>query len=323
MTVKFEDIKVDAAQVADVVSSTQLRDDSAVFFARQLEYIKAQTYDVKRANLSAFQRFPINTSTPEGANTITYRQYDTVGMAKIIDNAANDLPTADVTAKEFTANIRSIGNAYTYSTQEIRNAQYAGVPLTTKKVVATQRAQMELINKIAFFGDTANGLQGLKTNANIPELTIANDGTGSSKTFATKTPSQIVRDVNNLINLVLSQSKGVHRANEVWMPIEQYAYIATTQNSAASDTTILQFLKQVNPNVEFYALPELDQFGASSADRMYALENSMDNWQLEIPMMFKQEMPQQDGLLVKVPAESRCGGVIVEYPLAFAFADGI
>jgi len=301
MSVKFSEIKADANDVVYIEQKTALRGDSAVFFARSLEYIKAQTYDVKRANLSAFQRFPINTSTPEGANTITYRQYDSVGMAKIIDNAANDLPMADVTAKEFTSNIRSIGNAYSYSTQEIRNAQYAGVPLNSKKVVATQRAQMELINKIAFSGDSENGLQGLKSNTNITAVTIANDGTGSSKTFATKTAVQIVRDVNQLINQVISQSKGIHRANEVWLPIEQYTLLATTQNSAASDTTILGFLKQANPGVEFYALPELDQFRASSADRMYALENSMDNWELNIPMMFKQEIPQQDGLLIKVP----------------------
>jgi hypothetical protein len=55
---------------------------------------------------------------------------------------------------------------------------------------------------------------------------------------------------------------------------------------------------------------------------MYAMENSRDNWQLNIPMMIKQHTPQQVGLEFVVPVESRFGGVTIEYPLALAYADG-
>jgi hypothetical protein len=107
------------------------------------------------------------------------------------------------------------------------------------------------------------------------------------------------------------------------MPVEQYALIATTQNSTASDTTILSFLQSVHPGVTFRQVVELDGAGAAGADRMYALENSSDNYQLNIPMMMRTYAPQQQGLEFVVPMESRFGGVTVEYPLAFAFADGI
>ena len=143
------------------------------------------------------------------------------------------------------------------------------------------------------------------------------------KTFATKTADKIVRDVNALINKVIVQSKGVHRVNEVWLPIEQYALMATTQNSVASDTTILEFLQKVHPGVTFRQVVEMDGGGAGGTDRMYAMENNMENWQLEIPMMIRQYAPQQKGLEYEVPVESRFAGVIVPYPLAFSFADGI
>lgn len=320
----MSEMKYDANDLRAIEASGRFDANESMFFARQLEAIKAQTYDVKRANLNALQLMPVSTDVPEGATTITYRQYDTVGMAKVIANYANDLPRADVTGKEFTSNIRSIGNAFGYNTQEIRSAIFAGVNLPARKAMAATRAHQEKINALAFTGDADHGLPGLISNANVPEVTLAADGTGSAKTFASKTADKIVRDVNSLINKIISQSKGVHRATEVWMPIEQYALIATTQNSTASDTTILQFLQQVHPGVTFRQVVELDGAGASGADRrMYALENSRDNWAIEIPMMMKMYSPQQKGLEFEVPVESRFGGVIIEYPLAFAFADGI
>ena len=319
----MSEMKYDANDLRAIESSGRFDANESMFFARQLEAIKAQTYDVKRANLNALQLMPVSTDVPEGATTITYRQYDTVGMAKVIANYANDLPRADVTGKEFTSNIRSIGNAFGYNTQEIRSAIFAGVNLPARKAMAATRAHQEKINALAFTGDADHGLPGLISNANVPEVTLAADGTGSSKTFASKTADKIVRDVNSLINKIISQSKGVHRATEVWMPVEQYALIATTQNSTASDTTILQFLQQVHPGVTFRQVVELDGAGAVGADRMYAIENSRDNWAIEIPMMMKMYSPQQKGLEFEVPVESRFGGVIIEYPLALVFADGI
>ena len=319
----MSEMKYDANDLRAIEASGRFDANESMFFARQLEAIKAQTYDVKRANLNALQLMPVSTDVPEGATTITYRQYDTVGMAKVIANYANDLPRADVTGKEFTSNIRSIGNAFGYNTQEIRSAIFAGVNLPARKAMAATRAHQEKINALAFTGDADHGLPGLISNANVPEVTLAADGTGSAKTFASKTADKIVRDVNSLINKIISQSKGVHRATEVWMPVEQYALIATTQNSTASDTTILQFLQQVHPGVTFRQVVELDGAGASGADRMYAIENSRDNWAIEIPMMMKMYSPQQKGLEFEVPVESRFGGVIIEYPLALAFADGL
>lgn len=319
----MSEMKYDANDLRAIEASGRFDANESMFFARQLEAIKAQTYDVKRANLNALQLMPVSTDVPEGATTITYRQYDTVGMAKVIANYANDLPRADVTGKEFTSNIRSIGNTFGYNTQEIRSAIFAGVNLPARKAMAATRAHQEKINALAFTGDADHGLPGLISNTNVPEVTLLADGTGSSKTFASKTADKIVRDVNSLINKIISQSKGVHRATEVWMPVEQYALIATTQNSTASDTTILQFLQQVHPGVTFRQVVELDGAGASGADRMYAIENSRDNWAIEIPMMMKMYSPQQKGLEFEVPVESRFGGVIIEYPLSMAFCDGV
>ena len=55
----------------------------SAFFGHQLEYVKAQTYDVKHKNLKATMLIPVSTEVPSGADTITFRRFDMVGVAKV------------------------------------------------------------------------------------------------------------------------------------------------------------------------------------------------------------------------------------------------
>lgn len=321
-------INYDAQDLRAIESSGRFDANESLFFARQLEYIRPKAYVVKRAKLSALELMPIDTSTNPGAEFITYRQYDSVGSAKIIANYADDLPRADVVAKEFTSPVRGIGDSYGYSIQEIRAAQFTGTDLNTKKQAAARRAHDELINKLAWAGDTVSGLPGLLSNANIPGYVIPADGTGLSKLLSTKTPDQIIRDLNGVVNSVFTVTKGVHRANELWMPLAQYAYISSTARSITSDTTILAFFLANNPFVTkvtpVMELGSTANGGANGAtDTMIACDNSIDNYQLNLAMMFLQHAPQQKGLEFVVPCESRFAGVTIEYPLAFAKADSV
>lgn len=316
--------RYDEKDLRAIQASGRLDDDASVFFARQLEYIRPKTYDIKRAELSAMSLFPIDTSGNPGAEFITYRSFDKAGVAKLIANYADDLTRADVSAKEYTSPIRGIGNSYGYSVQEIRAAMFANVDLNTKKQAAARRAHDELINKLAWNGDATSGLPGFLSNANIPGYVIPADGTGSSKAFTAKTPDQIIRDMNGIANSVYVTSKGVHRPNEVWLPYAQYTYISSTPRSTISDTTILEFFLTNNPFVE-RVIPVLELTGAGTggADVIIAADNNIEYYQMNLPMMFMQHAPQQRNLEFVVPCESRFGGVTIEYPLAFAKGEGI
>lgn len=314
----------DAQDLRAIEATGRLDANESIHFARQLEFVKSQAYDVKRPQLSALSLFPVDTSVPAGAEFHTYRQYDAVGMAKVISNYADDLPRADVTAKEFTSPIRGVGISYGYSVQEIRASAFAGTSLDAKKMRAAQRGHEMKINQLAWSGDTASGIPGFLTNANIPAYTVPADGTGSSKLWSTKTPDLILRDMNGIVNSVFTVTKGVHKPTELWIPQAQYALISSTARSATSDTTILEFFLNSNPFVQrVVPVVELTGAGSGGTDLMVAAENMADNYQLVIPMAFMQHAPQQVNLEFTVPCESRCGGVVVEYPLAFAIGSGI
>ena len=319
-----QNMNYDAQDLRAIESSGRLDANESIHFARQLEYVKSQAYDVKRPQLSALTLFPVDTSVPAGASTVTYRQYDQVGMAKVIANYADDLPRADVTAKEFTSPIRGVGISYGYSVQEIRASAFSGTSLDAKKMRAAQRGHEMKINQLAWSGDAASGVPGFLSNTNIPDYTVPADGTGSSKLWSTKTADLILRDMNGAVNAVYTTTKGVHKPNELWLPPAQYALISSTARSATSDTTILEFFLNANPFVErVVPVVELTGAGSGGVDVMIAAENMSDNYQLVIPMAFMQHAPQQQNLEFTVPCESRCGGVIIEYPLAFAVGEGI
>ncbi len=316
-------VHYDAQDLRAIESSGRLDANESIHFARQLEFIKVQAYDVKRPMLSALALMPIDTSIPEGAESITYRQYDTVGMAKIISNYADDLPRADVTAKEFTSPVRSVGVSYGYSMQEVRASIFAGTNLDARKMRAARRAHEEKINTVAWAGDATSNLPGFLSNGNIPGYTVTADGTGTSKLWTTKTADQILRDMNGICRAVKVATKDVHQVNELWLPTGQYDIANTLPRSSNSDKTVLQAFKDSHPGITVKSVVELMLSSGGTLNQMVALENNADNFGIQVPMMFRQYAPQLKGLEYVIPCESRFGGVVIPYPLAFAIADSI
>jgi hypothetical protein len=316
----------------DSASYSHLREDAdfSIFFERELEFRKARSYDIVRAPLKAMELIPVSMEAGPGAETIAYEQYDKTGVAKIIANYADDLPRADIKGKEFRFPVRSIGNSYGYSIQEIRAAALAGKPLQQRKADAAVRAQREEWNRLAFYGDAPSGLPGWLGNAAIPIATVANDGTGSTTTFSTKTPDQILRDMNNLCNGIVSLTNGAEQPDTLVMPIAQYAYISSTARSANSDTTILDYFLRNNPFIKSVDWAnELKGAGAflstpqSTKDIMIAYRKSPDAFTFEMPQPFEQFPVQEEGLEFVIPCHSRVGGCLVYYPFSQSIAYGI
>lgn len=298
--------------------------NESVFLQRQLDYIKNQTYDIKYAELKARKLIPVSSEADPGAEKIFYRQYDQSGLAKIISNYGDDLPRADVKGLEYFASVKTLGSSFAYNIQEMRAAIYGNVPLEQRRANAARRAIAQVENSIAFFGDTASGLVGLFNAPNITTVTIPADGTGASKLWSTKTPDQILRDMNLVSNTIVSTSLGIEIPDTLLLPLSQYNYVASTARSANSDTTILNYFLQNNPYVKQVEwVNELATAGASSSARMFAYRRSPDVLTMEVPSDFEQLELEIRNLEYKVPCMERFAGVLIYYPLALAYGDGI
>lgn len=297
--------------------------DGAVFFQRQLEYIKARSYDVQYADLMAREVFPVSNEAGPGVSTITYRTYDQVGSAKIINAYAKDLPRADIEGKETSVPVRSLGIAYGYNIDEIAAAQYTGMPLDQRRANAAMRAMEETINKVAFYGDAEHGLFGLFNHPNVPVSTV----TGGA--WASKTPDQILFDINDLFATIFEVTKMKERPNSLRIPPKQYSYIASTARSATSDTTILAYLVANSPYLtSMDSVKPLNECASENnplftEDVMFAYDQNPDKMQLEIPVEPNALPVQIKGLEYEVPMHGRIGGLNIYYPLSVAIAKGI
>ena len=298
--------------------------DETIFFLRELEHIKSKTYDIKFKELKARLVIPVSFEAGAGAESITYRQFDQVGVAKLIANYAHDLPRADVLGREFTSKVKSLGASYGWNVQEVRAAQMAGRPLEQRRANAARRAVMNKENSLAFFGDVASGLSGWFDNANVPDVAMPADGTGSSALWTAKTPDQIIRDVNLLTRAIHTNSKGIESGNTLLLPLFHYNLLFDTPRSANSDTSIGEWILKNNPHLEGIDwLNELEGAGAGSTDMMICYDRNPDKFTLEVPQDFEQFPVQEKGLEFEVPTHARYGGVLMYYPLSQAKGDGI
>ena len=318
------DINHPNSMVKDAISTS-------IFFARELERIKAKSYDVKYAELKFRSVLPISNETPAGTTTITYRTYDQTGIAKFIGAYGKDIPRADIGGKEVTIPVRTMAISFGFTTSEIRSAALTGMPLDSRKSAAAVKGTEVTMNEVAFFGDSVQGLQGLFTHPNVPTGSVPNGG-GGFPGWSTKTADEILLDLNAIVNDVYTSTLMVERVDTLLLPPAQRALIATLPRSANSDKTVLQYFVE---NSEFIssvdnviAINECsaairNSKGLSNVDVMVAFRKDPDAMEFEIPMELIFHPEQREGLEIIVPGEASTGGLNIYYPLSVNIKEDI
>lgn len=305
-------------------------EDASVFFARELDYIKAQSYDVEYPEFSALSLFPISNEVNPGAETVTYYSYDKTGLAKIISNYSTDLPRADAKGKPTTAFVKSVGDSYGYSVQEMRASRMAGKSLDVRKAEAARYSVDYLLNKIAWAGDEENGLIGvLSPNNDIPLYTVPTGEAGTTD-WASKTADEILADINGMQKQVARVTKNVERPDTLAVAADVYIDISTRQ-IPNTGYTVLKFilenapyLKSVVPAAELQAdAGETNPYSAEGKNVAFLFKKDARKLSIEHPLPFYQYPLQAKGLEIEVPCEARTAGAIIYYPLSALIAVGV
>ena len=286
-------------------------EDASVFFARELDYVKSQSYDVEYPELTALSLFPMSSEVDPGAETVTYYSYDKVGLAKIISNYATDLPRADVKGKPTTAIIKSLGASYGYSIQEMRASAMAGKSLDTRKAESARYQIDYLNNKIAWCGDEETGLRGvLSKDTDVPLYVLANGAKGSTK-WSEKTEDEILADINGMLKQMARTTKKVEKPDTLGLPSEAYLELQGRRIEGTA-TTVLSYIQENLKDIkEIVSCPELDPDSvdtnpyAKETDGqgvMLLFKNDARKLTVENPLPFMQYPVQTEGLEMVVPA---------------------
>ena len=305
--------------VKGLANSAQLRFDSVesatAFFARELDQVKAKTYDKLYPELSALAYFPITSEVNEGAETTTYYSYDITGMAAIINNYATDLPRVDVKGESHTAHIKSIGDSYGYNVQEMRASRMAGKSLDARKGAAARRASDYMVNKIAFAGDAKHNLVGIfSEGTDIPLYTLSEVTIDGKKytDWAHKTADQILEDINGMQKFVDKITMSIEKPDTLALPA--YVYMDLVKEHAP-------YLKN------FESMAELQDtatdINTSGKNVAFMYTKDAEKFSLEMPLPFYQYPLQVQKLETEIPCEARTAGLIIYYPLSMLLAYGV
>lgn len=289
------------------------------FFNNELEVVKSNMPELPHQELKAVRLLPVSQEAPSGADSITARHYDGVGVAKIVADYANDFPRVDAFAKEVTVKVKTLGSSFGYSIPEIRKAQLAKNGLEQRRANFAKRAIDELIERLAWLGDEDHGIKGF---LNYPGITQAINPNG--KAMKAGTADDAVAKVVELLDAVSVVTNGQSAPNTLLLPPTVYTYLSRTPYGDNKDKTILKFIRENYDNfTTIESLAMLNGAGADGTNRMIAYTMDPDYISLEIPQTFEQLSPQQKAMEFEVPCYAECAGVIVRQPLTVAFMDAV
>jgi hypothetical protein len=272
-----------------------------------------------------------------GTEDYRWDELDYRGMAKIIENYADDLPDVGAHMTSNTGKIRSLGNSFQYTKQDVRRVLEArrqgrqGVVLDVDRVVFAREVMERKKDQIAAYGDPLSKLPGIFKNPNVTLLSASAPGTGTDKkwTGTDKTGEEILADLRRLISQVRLQSKGIHTVNTLVLPVEVVEVLSMKPLLAGNQNqiTVLQQFRQMTQEQGAINIVTWDRANTADAlgtgPRILAYENNPRNLRLVEPVDFEAEAPQRVSLTFKVPCESRFGGIFWKRPLAGAYMDFI
>jgi hypothetical protein len=302
------------------------------FLISQQSIIEPTVYQQRYQEIQYPNLIPVDTSAPEWINSVTYFSMDGVGQAQWFSGKAHDMPNVDLSREKFETGVHMAGIGYGYDLEELGKAQLLGMNLTGDKASLARRVSEEKIDQVAFGGDAVKGFTGL-VNATTPTATTAPaDGTGSATTFASKTPDQVLRDINGQLTGMFTGTLGGEIADTILLPYSVLLDLSTRRIDAVNQTTILEWIERNNifTRTTGGALTirglfgYLDTAGASSTKRMVAYHRSPDVLKMHLPMPFRFLPAWQTGpMRFDVPGVFRLGGVDIKRPKAVRYLDGI
>lgn len=188
------------------------------------------------------------------------------------------------------------------------------------------------IDNIVYNGVPAIGIYGLLNNPDLV-ATAAPNGAAGTATWKTKTPDEILADINSLITATWTASEYdlTGMANHILVPPEQYAWLVSQKVSTAGNISILQFLLENNigrnQGVDLVIAPSRWCIGAGTGgkDRMVAYVNDEDrvNFDLTVPLSRVMTQPNVTEMAYLTAYAAQIGQVKFLYTQCARYMDGI
>lgn len=223
-----------------------------------------------------------------------------------------------------------------YTIIELESAAKLGRPIDQQKYAGMQLKHQMDIDEQVYYGDTTTGDTGLVNNSLVTNVASVANGASASPLWTSKTPAEILTDVNELLNSVWKASGFAVIPNRLLLPTPQFGYISTQLISTAGSVSILKYLQDNNllttsgkGKLDIFPAKWLNGAGSGGTIGNEATTCRMvcytkEKTYLRYPMTMLQRTPlQYESIYHKTTYFCRLGVVEVVYPETIGYRDGL
>ncbi len=208
------------------------------FVVQQQAHIESQVLNRKYPAITYMNDVPVDTSANPFAKTVTFFSADRVGTAKVLNGHGVDIPLANVDLNKFDAPVHMAAICYSFSLEEVGQAQMMGMNLDAMGADAARFAYEKFVDLAVYNGTGLPNATGLYNSAAVTPVAA----TGA---FSGLTGDQILTNLNTLIGGAYSATLGVALVNTVRLPLAVFADL-TSRRLVDTNMTVMQFLREAN-----------------------------------------------------------------------------
>jgi hypothetical protein len=250
----------------------------------------------------------------------------------IIGGETNDIPMMQASVSKDLWKVFTFANILKVPFVDQQKLQGIGRSLDDILDKGIRLNYQKSIDNIVYTGISTLGVYGLINNPNVTASTAPNGASGTA-TWATKTPAEILKDVNNIMvnTWKASEYDLTGMANHILIPPTQYSYLVGQTVSSAGNISILQFLLDnnigKNQGVDLVIAPSrwCSAAGTGGTDRMVGYVNDEDriHFDLTVPLSRVMTQPQVTEMAYLTAYAAQIGQPKFLYLQCAAYVDGI
>lgn len=317
MTKKYDSFEADV--VANHLMARGEKADATtagIWTAQELHKIKSQAYEKDYPAGSALRVFPVTNELSDTDKTFEYQTFDKVGLAQIIADYTDDLPTVDALMSSEFGKVFRLGNAFLISIDEIKAGQRTGKSLSVRKANAAQLAHDMLVNKLVFKGSAPHKIKSVFDHPNISKIVSKKWMDGE-----TKKPEVASDELAQAIEKIETLTLGQHRATHILIPPSMRKVL--TVRMPETTESYLEYFQKQNGGLTIEAIAELEDYDGKGNKAALVYEKDPMNMSIEIPEAFNMLPAQPKDLHFKVPCTSKCTGLTIYRPLTLVLITGL
>jgi hypothetical protein len=244
--------------------------DNTLFAQHALENVRAEILQAPTVALQGRSIIPTYGQLINPAQTShKFGWYSLRGSVGRRAPGSVDAPTSDASYQETTIEGVEYHTGYRYTYEEMRAAQFAGVPLDSLKALSARRQIEAFMDTVCATGDPSAKVLGALNQTAIPDDT---EYSISVTAWVSRDGDDILADMEGWLDKIRSETKDVegHSNMVIALPQTQYGYVMRRGVlPAVSTETIMDVFSRQEPGVSVVPWRALSTAGDGSSARAF------------------------------------------------------